>query len=90
MVTFVTVSSNGIGGERCSILISSLLKKKVNYWLFLHFQLSHLSPLHGTIYMNLKCVMEANVEEKGFLVSVLAQSVTASHCNSLIKKSCVC
>ncbi|KAK7115131.1 hypothetical protein V1264_001062 [Littorina saxatilis] len=30
-------------------------------------RLSHLSPLHGTIYMNLKCLMEASVEERGFL-----------------------
>lgn len=30
-------------------------------------RLSYLSPLHGTIYMNLKCLMEASVEEKGFL-----------------------
>ncbi|KAK7504660.1 hypothetical protein BaRGS_00004146 [Batillaria attramentaria] len=30
-------------------------------------RLSYLSPLHGTIYMNLKCIMEASVEEKGFL-----------------------
>ena len=35
------------------------------FWL----QLSHLSPLHGTIYMNLRCLMEASVEERGFLVS---------------------
>lgn len=30
-------------------------------------RLSHLSPLHGTIYMNLKCIMEAHIEERGFL-----------------------
>ena len=37
------------------------------------FQLSHLSPLHGMLYMNLKCVMEASVEEKGFLVRFVQQ-----------------
>ncbi|KAL8608419.1 hypothetical protein ACOMHN_002652 [Nucella lapillus] len=31
------------------------------------FQLSHLSPLHGMVYMNLRCLMEASVEERGFL-----------------------
>ncbi|XP_041375110.1 anillin-like isoform X2 [Gigantopelta aegis] len=30
-------------------------------------RLPYLSPLHGTIYMRLKCLMEANVEERGFL-----------------------
>ena len=33
------------------------------------FQIPYLSPLHGTIYMRLKCLMEQNVEERGFLVS---------------------
>ena len=32
------------------------------------FQIPYLSPLHGTIYMRLKCLMEQNVEERGFLV----------------------
>ncbi|XP_076111793.1 uncharacterized protein LOC143080032 isoform X3 [Mytilus galloprovincialis] len=30
-------------------------------------RISYLSPLHGTIYMRLKCLMEQNVEERGFL-----------------------
>ena len=38
-------------------------------------QLSHLSPLHGMIYMNLKCLMEASVEERGFLVSTEQMSL---------------
>ncbi|KAL8613913.1 hypothetical protein ACOMHN_032903 [Nucella lapillus] len=44
-----------------------LTMKSVDKHSFSLDRLSHLSPLHGTIYMNLKCVMEANVEEKGFL-----------------------
>lgn len=30
-------------------------------------RIPYLSPLHGTIYMRLKCLMEQNVEERGFL-----------------------
>ncbi|KAL3859739.1 hypothetical protein ACJMK2_009937 [Sinanodonta woodiana] len=30
-------------------------------------RITYLSPLHGTIYMKLKCMMEQNVEERGFL-----------------------
>ncbi|GFO20716.1 actin-binding protein anillin [Plakobranchus ocellatus] len=30
-------------------------------------RLSYLSPLYGQIYMRLKCLMESNVEERGFL-----------------------
>ncbi|XP_046580326.1 anillin-like [Haliotis rubra] len=30
-------------------------------------RLPYLSPLHGSIYLRLKCLMEANVEERGFL-----------------------
>ncbi|KAK6184693.1 hypothetical protein SNE40_007110 [Patella caerulea] len=30
-------------------------------------RLPYLSPLHGTIFMRLKCLMEASVEERGFL-----------------------
>ena len=30
-------------------------------------QIPFLSPLHGMIYMRLKCNMEQNVEERGFL-----------------------
>ncbi|XP_076470449.1 uncharacterized protein LOC143300571 isoform X2 [Babylonia areolata] len=44
-----------------------LTMKSVDKHSFTLDRLSHLSPLHGTIHMNLKCLMEANVEEKGFL-----------------------
>ncbi|KAL5022215.1 hypothetical protein ScPMuIL_001370 [Solemya velum] len=30
-------------------------------------RIPYLSPLHGTIYLRLKCLMEQNVEERGFL-----------------------
>jgi hypothetical protein len=32
-----------------------------------YLQIPFLSPLHGMIYMRLKCMMEQNVEERGFL-----------------------
>ena len=34
-------------------------------------QVPFLCPLQGTVHLRLKCVMESNVENKGFLVCVL-------------------
>ena len=46
-----------------------------------HFSLEgipFLSPLHGTIHLRLTCLIESNVEERGFLVRF--NSVTSSPC----------